>query len=458
MNPSLTSSLSSQRVELLLVSGDICVLACLYSIAHYLRLQFWPDLLSLPFGVVLLALVLTLYIVDVYRIEIPVSKSRLPITAAFGSILSIFVSAMFVYFMGPLQFDSIFGRGVMPVALVTFSLWAAWSRYTLSKWAATRQAQHKWLFIGDTENLSTIMHDFNIPARDLIILADNGKSISPEYVPSVKGMPGDLSNIDVGEITNTIIATEHNFSDDDISTLMKMRASGTSVHNLTAMYEEYQSKVPVLHLKHGWFFNSSGFYLLRNATGLKIKRLLDLVFSIALLILTLPVTLLVALLIKLDSPGPVFYGQQRYGLNSSIFKILKFRSMVADAEKDGARWAEADDPRITRIGRVIRKTRIDEIPQLWNVMKGEMSFIGPRPERPEFIAMLEKEIPYYELRHLIKPGITGWAQVMYPYGSSVEDARQKLQYDLYYIKNYTILLDFVILLRTLRIIIWQKGQ
>jgi exopolysaccharide biosynthesis polyprenyl glycosylphosphotransferase len=239
---------------------------------------------------------------------------------------------------------------------------------------------------------------------------------------------------------------------------MKMRASGTSVYNLTAMYEEFQSKVPVLHLKHGWFFNSSGFYLLRNATGLKIKRLLDLVFSIVLLLLTLPITLIVAILIKLDSPGPVFYAQPRYGLNSSIFEILKFRSMIADAERDGARWAEANDPRITRVGQVIRKMRIDEIPQLWNVMKGEMSFIGPRPERPEFIAKLEKEIPYYELRHLIKPGITGWAQVMYPYGSSVEDARQKLQYDLYYIKNYTLLLDFVILLRTLRIIIWQKGR
>jgi exopolysaccharide biosynthesis polyprenyl glycosylphosphotransferase len=292
----------------------------------------------------------------------------------------------------------------------------------------------------------------------MMILADPQSGVAPEYAELVKGEPSQLSSLNTDGVTNTVIATEHEFSDKDISVLMKLRASGASVHNLTAIYEEYQSKVPILHLKHGWFINSSGFYLLQNATGLKIKRLLDLLFSVLLLVLTLPLTLLVALLIKLDSPGPVFYAQSRYGLNSCTFQVLKFRSMIADAEKDGARWAETDDPRITRVGRIIRKMRIDEIPQLWNVMKGDMSFIGPRPERPEFISMLEKEIPFYELRHLIKPGITGWAQVMYPYGSSIEDAIQKLQYDLYYIKNYTVLLDFVILMKTLRIIIWQKGR
>lgn len=458
MKATSPGSLPWQRAGLLLLAGDVGVLAGLYSVAHYLRLQFWPDLFSIPFGVVLVALVLTLYIVDVYRIEIPVSKSRLPITTAFGSILSIFVSAMFVYFMGPLQFDSIFGRGVMPVAMIMFSIWGAWSRYALSQWAESRQGENRWLFIGDTENLAAFMSDFQIPAREMMILADPQSEVAPEYAELVKGEPGQLSSINTDGVTNTVIATEHEFSDKDISVLMKLRASGASVHNLTAIYEEYQSKVPILHLKHGWFINSSGFYLLQNATGLKIKRLLDLLFSVFLLVLTLPLTLLVALLIKLDSPGPVFYAQSRYGLNSRQFQVLKFRSMIADAEKDGARWAETDDPRITRVGRIIRKMRIDEIPQLWNVMKGDMSFIGPRPERPEFISMLEKEIPFYELRHLIKPGITGWAQVMYPYGSSIEDAIQKLQYDLYYIKNYTVLLDFVILMKTLRIIIWQKGR
>jgi len=160
--------------------------------------------------------------------------------------------------------------------------------------------------------------------------------------------------------------------------------------------------------------------------------------------------LIAAIAIKLDTRGPVFYSQTRTGLSGVTFRLYKFRTMVKDAEKSGPRWTKKDDPRITRVGRFLRSTRIDELPQLWNVLLGEMSFIGPRPERPDFNAELEAAIPYYDLRHLVKPGITGWAQVLYPYGASVEDAREKLQYDLYYIKNYSVMLDLVILIRTLR--------
>ncbi len=148
----------------------------------------------------------------------------------------------------------------------------------------------------------------------------------------------------------------------------------------------------------------------------------------------------------------------RTGLNGVTFTLYKFRTMVEDAEKFGARWAEKNDPRITRVGRLLRATRIDELPQLWNVLLGEMSFIGPRPERPDFNSELEAAIPYYDLRHLVKPGITGWAQVLYPYGASVEDAREKLQYDLYYIKNYSVMLDLVILIRTLRVVLVGHGR
>lgn len=449
---------SLKHVELWLLASDILVLAALYAFAHYLRLQFWPDFLSVPFAVVLLALVLTLYIVDAYRIDVSGNRSRGPVIASFGSILSIFVSAVFVYFLGPLQFDSIFGRGVMPVALILFSGWAAWSRYTFSVWAEDKKIKSKWLFIGDAEKFNSVVRDFDVSAGELILLTSDDSEIPAQYKQCIRGDVNDIAMTDVTGITNVIIATDYNFSDADVSAFMDLRASGASVHGLTAFYEEYQSKVPVLHLKHGWFINSSGFYLLQDSTGLKIKRLLDLILSLFLLVIASPVMLVVAILIKLDSRGPVIYCQDRYGLNSSIFKVYKFRSMVADAERDGAVWAHEQDPRITRVGRFIRKSRIDEIPQLWNVLKGDMSFIGPRPERPEFIEQLEKEIPFYELRHLIKPGITGWAQVMYPYGSSVEDALQKLQYDLYYIKNYSVFLDFIILIKTLRIIIWHEGR
>lgn len=174
-------------------------------------------------------------------------------------------------------------------------------------------------------------------------------------------------------------------------------------------------------------------------------------------ILSLPLVLITALLIKLDSKGPVFYRQERVGRNGRTFTLMKFRSMRVDAEKDGPVWAQDGDDRATRIGRIIRRIRVDEIPQFWNILKGEMNFVGPRPERAHFIKQLAAEIPYYEQRHLIAPGLTGWAQIKYPYGASVEDARQKLQYDLYYIKNQSLLLDAAILFETIKTIIFSRG-
>jgi len=175
------------------------------------------------------------------------------------------------------------------------------------------------------------------------------------------------------------------------------------------------------------------------------------------LFLSFPIMLVTAMVIKLDSKGPVFYQQERIGRGNSVFKIIKFRSMKTTAEADGPVWAAKDDSRITRIGRIIRKLRVDEIPQFLNILRGEMTFIGPRPERPEFVQWLEREIPYYSQRHLVKPGLTGWAQINYPYGGSLEESKEKLEYDLYYIKNQTPVLDAVILLETAKTIIFGKG-
>ena len=166
---------------------------------------------------------------------------------------------------------------------------------------------------------------------------------------------------------------------------------------------------------------------------------------------------LFALLVKLDSKGPAFFRQTRVGLYGQNFDLIKLRSMRTDAEKDGAKWAEENDPRITRLGRFIRKVRIDELPQTWSVLKGEMSFVGPRPERRQFVEDLEQHLRYYAERHMVKPGITGWAQINYPYGASIEDSRHKLEYDLYYAKNYTPFLDLLILLQTLRVVLWPEG-
>jgi len=173
---------------------------------------------------------------------------------------------------------------------------------------------------------------------------------------------------------------------------------------------------------------------------------------------SLPVAIVTAILIKLDSRGPILYKQERVGKNGGAFTVMKFRSMRPDAEKAGPVWATEDDDRTTRVGKIIRKLRIDEIPQFWNILRGEMDFVGPRPERPHFVSQLAEEIPYYEQRHLIAPGLTGWAQIKYPYGASIEDARQKLQYDLFYIKNQSLMLDAIILFETIKIILFGRGR
>jgi len=445
----------------LLLVTDVIALAVLYELVHFIRLRTWVNLFSFSFVEVLAALLVTLYVFDTYRIETPVTFSRLPVTAAFASLLSILVSASLVYFSGPLNFESIFGRGIMPIALVLFSGWAAWSRYFLSKWAERLQESMTWLFLGTTEKLNYLLNDFSIAGNEIIILLDdleNKDQLPEKYLASIKGNSSQLSVCNDSSISGVIVASDYAFTEKEISALMGFRAKGASLHDFTAFYEQFQSKVPILHLKHGWFVEGEGFYLLQNAMGLKLKRLIDLVLAFVLLILLSPVFLLTSIAIRLDSRGPVFYSQVRKGINDTSFMVHKFRSMIVDAEKEGVKWAEDNDPRVTRIGRFIRKARIDELPQLWNVLKGEMSFIGPRPERPEFIQKLELEIPYYELRHLVMPGITGWAQVMYPYGASIEDAKEKLQYDLFYIKNFNLLLDFVILMKTLRIILRREGR
>lgn len=461
MKDVIPSKVSWKRTGFLLLLSDVLILAILYELVHFIRLGTWINLVSIPFMAVLGAVIITLYVMDVYRVESPVTVSRLPLTAAFAALISIPVSATLVYFYGPLHFESIFGRGVMPIALLLFSGWAAWSRYNLSKWMDRVREKATWLFLGTTEKLNYFLKDYNVSAKELFILLDDPENIGqlPEkYLTSIKGNTSELSVHKYADITGVIVASDYPFTEKEVSALMDLRATGASLHDFTTFYENFQSKVPVLHLKHGWFVQGGGFYLLQNAMGLKLKRLLDFLLAVTLLVLLSPIFFLTAFFIRIDSKGPVFYAQIRQGLNDTTFAVHKFRSMIVDAEKEGAKWAVDNDPRITRTGKFIRKSRIDELPQLWNVLKGEMSFIGPRPERPEFIRQLEKEIPYYDLRHLVMPGITGWAQVMYPYGASVEDAREKLQYDLFYIKNYSLLLDFVILMKTLRIVLRREGR
>jgi exopolysaccharide biosynthesis polyprenyl glycosylphosphotransferase len=239
---------------------------------------------------------------------------------------------------------------------------------------------------------------------------------------------------------------------------MLLRLRGTKVYSLPEFFEHFWTKVPPATLVDNWFAFTSGFILLHNQIYPRIKRLSDVILAGSLLLLLSPIMLLSAIAIRLDSRGPIFYSQVRTGLNQCPFRVKKFRSMYQDAESRGAQWASERDPRITRVGRFMRATRIDELPQLINVLLGSMSMMGPRPERPEFDRQLEQEIPYYNIRYLVRPGITGWAQVMYPYGASVEDAYEKFSYDLYYLKNYSLLLDLRIVLMTVRVVLFGKGR
>jgi sugar transferase (PEP-CTERM system associated) len=240
------------------------------------------------------------------------------------------------------------------------------------------------------------------------------------------------------------------------SELLECKLAGVSVIELSTFFERENGQVQLESLNASWMILSEGFRqgLARDA----VKRTFDLMVSGLLLLASLPAMALTALLIRLESSGPILYRQERIGQHGRPFTIFKFRSMRTDAESDGKpKWAGQNDDRTTRVGRIIRKLRIDELPQVFNVFMGDMSFVGPRPERPFFVQQLLKEIPYYASRHSVKPGITGWAQVRYSYGASIEDAIEKLQYDLYYVKNHSLFLDLMILFQTAQVVLWGKG-
>lgn len=261
------------------------------------------------------------------------------------------------------------------------------------------------------------------------------------------------ANLGASEV---VMALEERRNALPLKDLLRIKTLGVHVNDFSSFIERETGRVDLDTLNPSWLIFSDGFSSGR-AFSSAAKRLFDIAASLVLMVISLPVIALFALIVKLDSRGPAFFRQSRVGLYGQTFTMVKLRSMRTDAEKDGAKWAQEKDPRITRVGGLIRKLRIDELPQVWTVLKGEMSFVGPRPEVPQFVDDLEQHLPYYAERHMVKPGITGWAQINYPYGASIDDSRHKLEYDLYYAKNYTPFLDLLILLQTLRVILWPEG-
>ena len=284
---------------------------------------------------------------------------------------------------------------------------------------------------------------------------DGVRAVSPSRVLEFSGRLADLVRRE--QVDEVIVAVrERRGGVLPLRELLDCKMLGAKVLDLSSFYERVQGQVRIESLKASWLIYGEGFRqgLVRSV----VKRVFDLVASIVLLVLALPVMIIAAIAILIEDGAPLFYFQERVGQGGRSFRVIKFRSMRRDAEKDGKpKWAQSNDDRVTRVGRFLRKTRIDELPQLINVLKGEMSMVGPRPERPYFVDKLTEEIPFYAVRHCVKPGVTGWAQVRYQYGASVDDALQKLQFDLYYVKNHTLFLDSLVLCETVRVVLTGQG-
>ena len=306
-----------------------------------------------------------------------------------------------------------------------------------------RQGQ-RWLLVGDGEELDILRRELGSESHTHQLLFCDGDDLEALNLP-------ETDNIDA-------IAVSESARLDDalLQDLLARRGSGSSICSLVVWAEQHLQRVPPELFSSRWLVQAEGFELQPGRWGWRLKRLGDLVVASGLLLLTAPLLLAAAVLIRLEDGGPIFYGQQRTGLYGERILIWKLRSMRQNAERSGARWASRNDARITTVGNWLRRLRIDELPQLVSVLSGDMSLIGPRPERPELELDLEEKIPHYRVRHWVRPGLSGWAQVCYPYGASIEDSRMKLSYDLYYLRNANLMLDFLILIKTLRLV--ARGQ
>ncbi len=328
----------------------------------------------------------------------------------------------------------------------------------------SRQLVRRVVIFGAGSSAHTLLTDYDASMRALGIqvigcLADTSEpAVDDDRLITA---PADLYQYCCkNRISEIIIAQQERRSSEGgwlpVPKLMECKLRGIAVTTAIDFYERELRKVKLDLVHPSWIVFSEGFRVSRHLQWA--KRLIDLVLSLALLLIAFPFMVLTALAILLETGWPVLYSQNRVGLLGREFRIFKFRSMRKDAEKDGkARWASANDNRVTRVGAFIRNTRLDELPQIYNVIRGDMSFVGPRPERPEFVAELKEKVPYYDTRHYVRPGLMGWAQLKYPYGASIEDARGKLEYDLYYSKNHSLLIDFLIMIQTVEVVLLGKG-
>jgi sugar transferase (PEP-CTERM system associated) len=402
--------------------------------------------------------VAALYLYDLYDFAVMNNRRELILRMVQALGIAWILLALLFYLVPAL----LIGRGVtiltVPLVMVALLAW----RVFIHSLTGHPEIGEKVLIVGTgksaAETAEAVGERKDAGYRVVGFISENGAA--PKYeLPHAKplGAFADLEGIIRKEnVDRVVIAIRERRGNFPTEKLLRMSLAGdVNIEECASFFERVTGQVHLDMLRPSWLiFDGRG-----RDTRLKtvFRDIIHRGLALVGLIFSLPIILATALLIKLESKGPVFYRQERVGMNGKIFEVIKFRSMRTDAEKDGPVWAQSEDDRVTRVGNVIRKIRVDEIPQFWNIIKGEMSFVGPRPERPHFVTQLAKEVPFYQHRHLVAPGLTGWAQIKYPYGASVEDARQKLQYDLYYIKNQSLALDTVIVFETVKTVLFGKG-
>jgi sugar transferase (PEP-CTERM system associated) len=449
-----------------LLTGETALLTTAVALGSYVRLrdstpQFFMGTDGV-FRVMLIVVVcqICLHYADLYDLR-TIADTRDLIVRLLQALGATSLILAVIYFWFP---DWVIGRGVFLIAAVlVITLILLWR--LLFTWLSKNMAPRERLLLVGTNPASVELarelferrHDLGVEIAGFI---DPDPSrvgaavLNPGVIGTIDDIPSLVERLNIDRVVVSLTDARGRLPMDR---LLDIRLkNGVSFDHLASVYEEYTGKIAVENLRPSWLIFSSGFR--KTRASMAVKRVFDVSLSLVGVVVSLPVMALVALAVKATSPGPVLYRQERVGLNGHIFTVLKVRTMRQDAEAaTGPVWSLKNDARVTPIGRFLRRTRLDEIPQLLNVLRGEMSFVGPRPERPSFVEQLTAQIPFYGQRHVVKPGLTGWAQVRYSYGASVEDAIEKLQYDLYYIKNLSFSLDLVIVLETIKTVVLRRG-
>lgn len=450
------------KLHLLLGVAEFLVMFYSLLAGYYMRfsagrelLGDTPETLSYTAIVYAAAMTISMIAVGLYQRGMPFGAGLLVRIILSFLLASVAMSVVFYTFP-----ELVVGRGVMAYTMV-FTFVGVLGLRTLFYRLTHSELQSTTVLVLGTGRQAQMIADLEPHQGGFRVVGYIPVNEQETNIPNYRWLKHERRLMDIVlayEVDEIVVAPDDRRLRLPVDEILDCKMSGTMVLDLLSFFEKETSRIKLDVLHPSWIFFSDGFRLSGFANSS--KRILDLFVSGLILLLAWPLMLLVALAILIESrgKGPILFHQVRVGRNGRTFRVHKFRSMRTDAEADGvARWATKNDSRITRVGAFIRKTRLDELPQVFNVLLGEMSLVGPRPERPEFVEQLEKEIPFYAERHRVKPGLTGWAQLSYPYGATMEDARNKLEFDLYYVKNASAFLDLIILLETVEVVLWGKG-